>query len=54
VFELRAFHSCKADPLLLDPHLWSIFALVILEMGSPELFAQAGLELLPSQSQPPK
>jgi hypothetical protein len=29
-------------------------ALVILEMGTDKLFAQAGLELLSSQSQPPK
>jgi hypothetical protein len=30
------------------------FALVILEMGSPELFSWAGLEQWSSQSQPPK
>jgi hypothetical protein len=33
--------SCKASALTLEPHLQSIFALVILEMASCELFAQA-------------
>jgi hypothetical protein len=30
------------------------FALVILKMGSPKLFAQVGLKLQSSRSQPPK
>jgi hypothetical protein len=38
--------------------IWAIspghFALVILEMGAPELFAQAGLELWYTWSQLPK
>jgi hypothetical protein len=34
--------TCKAGALLLEAHLH--FALVILGMGSHELFAQAGLE----------
>jgi hypothetical protein len=46
----------KTGALLLEPHLHSpCFALVLLEMGgSHELFAQAGLKLRSSQSQPPK
>jgi hypothetical protein len=28
------FGACKAGALVLELHLWSIFALVILEMGS--------------------
>jgi hypothetical protein len=36
---------------MLEPHLQSIFALVVLEMGYLELFAQAGIELQSSQSQ---
>jgi hypothetical protein len=38
-------HACKADALLLELFLQSIFALVLWEMVSHELFAQAGLEL---------
>jgi hypothetical protein len=38
-FELRAF-TYKANPLLLEPHVQFIIGLVILEMGSWELFAQ--------------
>jgi hypothetical protein len=34
----------QAGALLLEPQLLSIFALVILEMGSPELVAWPGLE----------
>jgi hypothetical protein len=40
-------HTCKAGTLLLEPQLQSIFALVILEMGSHELFAQTNLEQQP-------
>jgi cadmium resistance protein CadD (predicted permease) len=53
-FEFRASHllqACKIGTQTLEPHLQSIFALVILEMGSHELFAPCGLE---PQSQPPK
>jgi hypothetical protein len=32
-------HASKADTLLLEPNLQSIFALVILEMGSCKLFS---------------
>jgi hypothetical protein len=35
--------SHKAGILLLEPHLQSIFALVVLEIGSQELVAWAGL-----------
>jgi hypothetical protein len=37
-------HTCKAGVLPLEPHLQSIFGLVILEMGFYEQFAWAGLE----------
>jgi hypothetical protein len=37
-------HTCKIGTLLLESHLQSIFALVILKMGSSELFAWIGLE----------
>jgi hypothetical protein len=44
-FELWAYHL-QAGALPLEPHLQSIFALIIfLEMGSPKLLAWAGLEL---------
>jgi hypothetical protein len=42
-FELKA--ASKAGPLLLEPYLQFIFALVILEMESHELFAWAALKL---------
>jgi hypothetical protein len=42
-FELRASRF-KADTLLLEPHLQPIFDTLILEMGSHELFAWAGVE----------
>jgi hypothetical protein len=47
-FEQR-LHTCKAGTLPLEPHLQSIFALVILEMGSHKVFAQTGLEIPSSQ-----
>jgi hypothetical protein len=47
-FELRAF-GCKACALHLEPHLQSIFALVILGMESHELF----LSRLASKRDPP-
>jgi hypothetical protein len=44
-FELRANKAgaCKGGTLL-EPHLQFIFALIVLEMRSRELFVQAGLE----------
>jgi hypothetical protein len=47
-------HSCKAGTLPLEPLSPVHFALVILEMGSQELFSQAGLEQQSSLSQSPK
>jgi hypothetical protein len=47
------FCACKAGTLPPEPHLQSIFALVILEMGSLQLSAQTGLETWSSWSQPP-
>jgi hypothetical protein len=38
------FHTYKAGSLMLEPHLQFIFALLILEMGSLELFVWTGLE----------
>jgi hypothetical protein len=38
------FHACKAGTLPFEPHLQSIFALVILEMGFLKLFTGVGLE----------
>jgi hypothetical protein len=43
---------CKADALLLEPHLQSIFSLVIVEMGSCKIFAHVGLKPQFSQTQP--
>jgi hypothetical protein len=48
-FEFRACAFYKAGTVLLEPHLQSIRS-GILEMGSPELFAQADLERQSSQS----
>jgi hypothetical protein len=47
-FEL-SFTLCKVGTVPHEPHLQSIFALVILEIGSRELFAWAGLGPLSSQ-----
>jgi hypothetical protein len=52
-FELRAFAVAKQAFYCLGCASVS-FALVILEMGSCELFAWAGPELLFPRSQPPK
>jgi hypothetical protein len=45
-FELRVsqLHTCKVGALLHQPYLQSTFALIILEMESHEVFAQAGLK----------
>jgi hypothetical protein len=43
-FELSGLWAFKAGALSLEPHLQSILALVILEIGSPELFSGAVLE----------
>jgi hypothetical protein len=51
--ELRVY-TCNAGALQLEPCLQVHFALVILEMGSWELFAQDGLKPQSFQSQPPK
>jgi hypothetical protein len=44
-FELSVLHvqSKHSGTLLIEPYLWPIFALV-LDMGSHQLFAQAGLQ----------
>jgi hypothetical protein len=47
-------HTCEAGALPLEPHLQSILLCLILEMGSHELFAQAGLESRSSHAQLPK
>jgi hypothetical protein len=36
-------YTCKASALSLEPHLQSIFVVVILEIGAGELFAHADL-----------
>jgi hypothetical protein len=42
-FELRAFHlQSRCSITVVSPPVY--FALVILEMGSPELFVSAGLQ----------
>jgi hypothetical protein len=46
--------TCQAGVLQPELHLQPIFALVILDMGFLKLFAQAGIEPQPSQSQLPK
>jgi hypothetical protein len=46
--------TCKAGALLLEQLLQSIFSGYFLEMGPWERFAQAGVVLLFSWSQPPK
>jgi hypothetical protein len=52
-FELKPLHlQTRCSTTWTTPPVH--FALVILEMGTRELFAQAGLELWFSQSQPPK
>jgi hypothetical protein len=53
VFELRSSHlHSRPSTTWATPPVH--FALVILEIGSHELFAWAGLEPRSSQSQPPK
>jgi hypothetical protein len=52
-FKLRAFCSAKQGLYCLSPPPVQ-FTLVILEMGSHELFSQVGLKPPSSQSQPPK
>jgi hypothetical protein len=51
-FEL-GFMLAKQVLLSFEAHLQSIFALVILEIGSCKLFAWIGLKPQSSQSQPP-